>query len=276
MNFTMLAQNSKEVDYVKQACVSAMSIRHTNPNSKICLITNDIVPDKYKDLFTHIVDIPWGDAALKYDWKIHNRFKIIHACPFEDTVVIDTDMLVLNDLSNWDDYFAKYKFWICNNVKTYRDEIVTSNFYRKKLNKFNLPNVYYGLHYFKKSDIAHDFYSMLDVIVNNYEEFFNLQNMNLQNFASMDISSSLATAILDCENEITDNSNYAPSFVHMKANIQGWSGLKDNWQMEVGSYLTDDATLYIGNYKQKDIFHYTEDNFITQNIVKVYERLVGV
>lgn len=276
MNFTMLAQNSKEVDYVIQACVSAMSIKHTNPSSKICLITNDLVPDKYKPLFDHIVEIPWGDAALKYDWKIHNRFKIIHACPFEDTVVIDTDMLVLNDLSSWDEYFTKYKFWLCKNVKTYRGETVTSKFYRKKLNKFNLPNVYYGLHYFKKSDFAHDFYSMLDLIVNNYEEFFNLQNMNLQNFASMDISSSLATAILDCENKITDDSKYAPSFVHMKANVQGWSGLKDNWQMEVGSYFTDDATLYIGNYKQKDIFHYTEDNFITQDIVKIYEKLVGV
>ena len=46
-----------------------------------------------------------------------NRFKIIHACPFRDTVVIDTDMLILNDLSNWQTHFEKYDFWICNNVK---------------------------------------------------------------------------------------------------------------------------------------------------------------
>ena len=276
MNFTMLAQNSKDVDYVQQACVSAMSIRYTNPNSKICLITNDTVPNKYASLFDSIVEIPWGDAAHKYDWKIHNRFKIIHACPFEATVVIDTDMLVLNDLSRWDEYFKKYDFWICNNVKTYRDEIVTSPFYRKKLNKYNLPNVYYGLHYFKKSKLAFDFYKTLDVIVNNYEDFFNLNNMNLQNFASMDISSSLATAILDCETQITDISKHAPMFTHMKANIQNWSGLKEQWQMEVGTYITDDAQLFIGNYKQKGIFHYTEDSFLNDNFIKTYEKLIGV
>lgn len=276
MNFTMLAQNSTDVNYVQQACVSAMSIRHTNPTSKICLITNDKVPSKYKELFDAVVEIPWGDSAHKYEWKIHNRFKIIHACPFKDTVVIDTDMLILNDLSNWQTYFEKYDFWICNNVKTYRDEIANNQFYRKKLNKFKLPNVYYGLHYFKKSKFAYEFYGLLDIIVNNYNDFFNLHNMNLQNFASMDISSSLATAILDCESIITSNSNHAPMFTHMKANIQNWQGLKDSWQKEVGTYLTDDAQLYIGNYKQNNIFHYTEDDFITNDIIETYEKIIGI
>ena len=46
-NFTMLAQNSN-VDYVQQAYLSAMSIRATNKDAKICLITNDNVSKKYK------------------------------------------------------------------------------------------------------------------------------------------------------------------------------------------------------------------------------------
>ena len=37
LDFTIYAQNSTD-DYVQQACLAAMSIRLTNPKSKICLI----------------------------------------------------------------------------------------------------------------------------------------------------------------------------------------------------------------------------------------------
>ena len=74
-NFTMLAQNT-EVDYVQQAYLNAMSIKATNNDANICLITNDEVPTKYKPLFDHIVEIPWGDHAKDSDWKIENRWKI--------------------------------------------------------------------------------------------------------------------------------------------------------------------------------------------------------
>ena len=99
-NFTMMAQNS-EVDYVRQAVACAMSIRSTNPNSKICLITNDSVSFKYKQLFDDIVEITWKDGAKSSSWKIQNRWKSYHACPYESSIVLDTDMLVLNDISNW-------------------------------------------------------------------------------------------------------------------------------------------------------------------------------
>ena len=99
-NFTLLAQNSND-DYVKQACLCAMSIHATNPDSNVSLITNDVVPEKYKQLFDHIVEIPWEDHAKDEDWKISNRWKIYHATPYADTLVMDTDMLVLQDLSKW-------------------------------------------------------------------------------------------------------------------------------------------------------------------------------
>ena len=101
----MLAQNS-DFDYVTQACLAAMSIRATNKNASICLITNDPVPTKYKQLFDHIVEIPWGDHAANEEWKIHNRWKIYHAIPYDETLVIDTDMLILQDVAAWLTFYA--------------------------------------------------------------------------------------------------------------------------------------------------------------------------
>ena len=143
----MLAQNS-DFDYVRQACLAAMSIRATNSNSKICLITNDPVPARHKQLFDDIIEIPWGDHAENEDWKISNRWKIYHAIPYDETVVIDTDMLVLQDISSWFDFLRNYDLFYTSKVLTYRGELVADNYYRKAFNKFNLPNLYSGFHYF--------------------------------------------------------------------------------------------------------------------------------
>ena len=66
----MLAQNSED-DYVKQACVNAMSIHATNPDARVSLVTNDPVPEKYKQFFDYILKIPFGDQAKSTSWKIN-------------------------------------------------------------------------------------------------------------------------------------------------------------------------------------------------------------
>jgi len=106
----MLAQNS-EYDYVKQACLNAMSICLTNPETKISLVTNDIVPEKYKKYFDKIIEIPWNDAASSAEWKIENRWKLYHATPYEKTIVLDTDMLVLQDLTSWWKFLENYDLY---------------------------------------------------------------------------------------------------------------------------------------------------------------------
>ena len=49
--FCFVAQNNSSTDYVKQACILALSIHKFNKNQKISIITNDKVPEKYKILF---------------------------------------------------------------------------------------------------------------------------------------------------------------------------------------------------------------------------------
>lgn len=277
-NFTMLAQNST-FDYVRQACLAAMSIRATNKHASICLITNDPVPTKYKQLFDHIVDIPWGDHAEEFDWKIHNRWKIYHAIPYDETVVIDTDMLILDDISSWFDFLRNYDLFFTSKVYTYRGEEVTSDYYRKAFTKYNLPNLYCGFHWFKKADLPHEFYKWLEMITNNWQQFYkhHAGGKVFQKSASMDVSAAITAKILDCENLITNPNVKYPSFVHMKPRIQDWNmNIGMLWQDRVGTYLSDDLTLRIGNYSQNGIFHYTEKNFLTPRVMKIYEKHLGI
>lgn len=277
-NFTMLAQNS-DFDYVRQACLAAMSIRATNNNSNICLITNDPVPSRYKVLFDHIIEIPWGDHAVDENWKISNRWKIYHAIPYEETVVIDTDMLVLQDISSWFDFLRNYDLFYTSQVYTYKGDIVTSDYYRKAFTKFNLPNLYSGLHWFKKSDIAHEFYTWLEMITNNWQQFYKLHagGKTFQKSCSMDLSAAIAAKIMNIETQIINPNVLYPSFVHMKPKIQNWEqNFVDRWQDRIGTYLSEDLQLKIGNYTQSGIFHYTEKDFLNNRIMQIYEKHLGI
>lgn len=277
-NFTMLAQNS-DFDYVRQACLAAMSIRSTNKNSSICLITNDPVPTKYKQLFDHIVEIPWGDHAEHEDWKISNRWKIYHAIPYDETVVIDTDMLVLQDISGWFEFLRNYDLFYTSKVYTYRGDTVTSDYYRKAFTKFNLPNLYSGFHWFKKSELAHEFYTWLEMITNNWQQFYKAHagGKTFQKTCSMDLNAAIAAKIMNIENQIINPNVQYPSFVHMKTKIQNWDqNFAESWQNRVGVYFGEDLQLKIGNFTQSGIFHYTEKDFLNTQIMKIYENHLGL
>jgi hypothetical protein len=277
INFTMLAQNS-HYDYVMQAIVCAMSIRTSNPNSKVCLITNDAVPNKHKQLFDDIVEIPWGDKARKSSWKVGNRWKIYHASPYENTIVLDTDMLVLDNIAEWWNFLQNRELYYVNRVKTYKGEWFTSDYYRKSFRVHNLPNLYSGFHYYKKSEFAHEFYSWLETVMNNWELFQGqfAGGKYFQKDCSVDVSSAIVAKILDCSESITSKTEY-PTFTHMKLHGQNWkSTMTDRWQDRVGVYFNNNCELKIGNFKQSGIFHYTEKDFLTDEIIKTYESYLGL
>lgn len=261
-------------DYVKQACYLAASLHKFNPNEKISILTNDTIPNEYKNLFDHIIPIPYGDDAANTSWKVENRWKVYHCTPYDETVVLDTDMLFLQDISEWWNYFNKYDLYFTTNVKTYRNKIASSDTYRKAFTSNNLPNIYTGMYYFKKTNLADKFFDMLELICKNWELFYNnfLPNNTPPNL-SIDVAAALAVLILDIENKVSNKQNTEITFVHMKPYIQDWIHVTNSWQDSVGVYLDMDCKLKLGNHLQSGIFHYTEKNFLKNIDI---ERLLNV
>jgi len=271
----LIAQNS-EYNYVEQACALAMSIRATN-DTKVCLLTNDTVPSRYVDLFDVIKEIPWEDDSANMEWKVANRWKLYHASPYDETIVMDTDMLVLQNLDSWWKFLSNYEVFYTSKVYTYRGDEVNDTYYRKTYIANNLPNVYAGFHYFKKCDFAKEFYTMLELVMNNWQLFYGkYASKEYQNWLSVDTSTAIVTKILDCEDRITNKKVSFPSFTHMKPRIQGWYNPSETWRSRVGAYLTDDLQLKIGNHQQQGIFHYTEKEFLDQSKIQKYERYLNV
>lgn len=274
--FCLLAQNNSTTDYIRQAYALALSLHRYNKDQKISLITNDPVPARYLHAFDKIVAIPWTDSAADSEWKIENRWKLYHASPYDETIALEADMLITHNIEHWWDELGKRDLFFVSNVRTYRDEIITSRAYRKTFDANNLPNLYSALHYFRKGDKAKEFYNLLEIVVNNWALFYSkYAPEEYQNWCSIDLCAAITSKILGNETEITDPNSYI-TFVHMKTRAQGWFGVPAKWTKVLGRYYRDDGSLLLGNYLQTRILHYVEDEFLSDEILEKLENYVKI
>lgn len=268
-----LAQNSN-IDYIRQAYALALTIKKQNTINQTCLVTNDTVPEEYRSVFDHIVAIPWSDLASSTSWKIENRWKIIYATPFDENIVYDVDMLLLASNDHWWKYFANKDMCFTAKVTDYRGDVVVSDYYRKTFTSNNLPNVYTGAFYFKKTPLTFEFFTWLELISKNWQKFYRqFLQVDPQNFYSVDVSAALAVKFMGAEHLMLNTNASIPSFVHMKPAIQGWRNNSATWSTVVSAYLDTQGHLKIGNYLQTKLFHYVEDEFLTDDFLSTLQNL---
>lgn len=283
--YITIAQNTADNDYLKMSYGLALSLKATQQENNICLCVDEetkaLLEPKHYEVFNDIVQIPWYDhAKFEPAWKIHNKWKYGYMTPYDETVILDSDVVFTEDVSHWWKYMSKKDIWACTNVKTFRGENVTSRFYRKKFDAFNLPDIYTNFTYFKQSDLAFELFKLTEMIMNNwtvyYEQF--LKGVG-QQWLSADLAYALAIKLLDVESETTETSiKDMPTFVHMKSYAQNIPETKINsdWTQSISSSLNDDLSLTVGNFKQTLPFHYVEKHWMTDDKISKYEKALGL
>ena len=277
--YIVIAQNNAEHDYLEMTYALALSLKATQQENAICVCvdeyTKTLITEKHEKAFDHIVDIPWGDLSGDDNWKIHNKWKYIHMSPFDETIILDSDMLFTHSVDHWWDYLATKDLWCCTNVKTFRGEDVTSDFYRKKFTELELPDVYSNFTYFKKTQPAFEFFRMVEIIMTHWNVYYDkfLKGTG-QNWMSADIAFALAVKLLDIEETACDyDIKDVPTFVHMKSHVQNIPANKISsiWTNSISSEVTDTLEVRIGNYIQNLPVHYVHKEWLTQDKIKKYE-----
>lgn len=275
-----IAQNSGKKDYLRMAYALALSLKATQEHNKlsVAITPGQHVPDKYKEVFDEIIDIPWGDHASGSEWKLENEWKVFHITPYEETIKLDADMLFLDNIDKWWDILQKRDVWATTQVLTYRHEIATSMYYRKEFVDNHLPNIYTAFMYFKKSDLALDLFKMAEIIYFNWEKF-NWDYCRKRRFPVVNTDGvfALAMKLLDITEDCT-LPGQIPTFVHMKSFIQNWNNQRvtENWMEHVPVSFTNDLTLKIGVHKQSYPFHYHLKEFLVDDIIEKYEKHLGI
>ncbi len=281
--FLTIAQNTENIDYIRMAYALALSIKNSQEKYNSFCLATDIdekdIPSKYKSVFDHIVPIPWKDHAINSVWKIENKWKYYYMTPYDETVVLDADMLFPKDISPWWDIMGKKDICITHCPKTYKNQDIISTRYRKCFVSNNLPNVYTAFMYFKKNEKTIELFKMCEIIFNNWEKFYyEFLDENRPKHLSGDVAYALAIKILGIENECFINSKSVPSFVHMKGLLQGIDEklITEKWTDHIPTYFQNNGSFMIGNYNQTLPFHYHLKEWLTNDMIKILERNLGI
>jgi hypothetical protein len=268
--YIVFAQNSN-VNYVQQAIALAMSLKQFGNNEPISIVTDDSINDNFKYLFDQIIPIPWGDSSKKSHWKIENRWKLYHVSPYDQTIVLDSDILVTDSLKNLWMFVENYDLYFTSAVVNFKTNIIHDTLNRKTFIENGLPNIYSALHYFRKSDLAHSFYSLLELVVKNYNEFSTQYlKKSPQEFVSIDVAAALSIKILDIESQVTCGVYRPVNFYHMKTNLQQLSTSVQSWR-QILDYSYN-KNLVLANKNIRGVFHYTEKDFLS---VELFDKIAN-
>jgi hypothetical protein len=271
--FLVLAKNTESTNYIQQAYALALSIKFSQTSIKnISLATNDVIPNEYVSAFDKIIPIPWVTESSSV-FVAEDRWKLYHITPYEETIVLDTDMLLLEDINEWWEYCNNFDITFCSRIKNYKLEPVIDTYYRKTFVANKLTSPYFALHYFKKSEAAHEFYKVLEFVVNNWQWCYTqFAPEEYQNWLSMDVATAITIEMIGNHQSIVNNVSPL-EFVHMKTALQGWNPVPASWQDTVPFVLNSKGDLVVGNIKQSKLFHYVEKDFLTPVIMQQLERL---
>jgi len=291
--YITIVQQSEGIDYLRMAYALALSLRATQSSVShlaVAVLPGTKVPKKYANVFDEVVEIPWGDDAAREKWKIQNKWKVYHITPYEETVLLDCDMLFPMDVSHWWNVMAHRKMWTTTTPRDFRGNPILNSKYRAVFEKNQLPNVYSAFMYFKQDEEVHEvfdyarrqvyFWSEMrdyyqyrqlsdeDIIAYSknprFRYHWNHHYKTIPHKVSGDLMFAYAMKALGREEWAPSVS--LPTFTHMKAGDQKVNS-DDDWKAVLSLTMKRDLTLVIDNYVQRYPVHYHLKDFLNDGII---------
>lgn len=267
--FLTIAQNGQH-DYVKMAYALAMSLKLSQEKyNKLSVIVNENeeIPEKYLPFFDKVIYV----EKLEEEWKVQNKWQYFRLSPYDETIVLDTDILFFNDISHWWECLEQSDLEFTTAVTNYRGEVAESDFYRKVFTKNKLPNLYTALFYFRKTHENEAYFRAVKAIFENWEVFYEKLLKEPPKFLSGDVVYSLAA-------KITLNRKWENflRFTHMRSRLQDET-IIDDWNKHLPAFFTShhgDIQLKVSNFNQIYPFHYIKKDFLNEEVIELYENTI--
>lgn len=264
--FITVAQNTLGIDYVRLAYGLALSLKITQreyAGLTVMVTPGTEIDPKYRDAFDHVVEIPWGDLAKSDTWKLANRWKVIHASPYDQTVLLDADMLIPHDMTDYWGMWRNRDVWAASTAYDHRGTIITDRRYRENFDRGGYPNVYTALMYFKKTESAFEFFRTVELVYTNWKQFS--RHFPLGDRINCDEAFALAMKLTRHEDYCPNQA--FPGITHMKAPLLNLDQIGPKWWESIITSVNPDGTIMVGPYSQRYPFHYHEKDFLTDEML---------
>ena len=244
-----MAQDTEKTSYTRCAEALKKSIHRVMPEANVTIITTDMLPR--------------GDLATGSNWKLINDWQVYEASPYDYTIKLEADMYIPRNIDHWWDVLKDRDVVVSSTIRNFKQEISDIRFYRRFIDDNKLPDVYNAMTYFKKSEVATQFFMLVKEIFINWEEYKKILKCNPQELATTDWVYSIACHIVGVENT-TLPSFTEMSMVHMKQYINGTP--TENWT-DTFIYECLPDQIRVQTVPQQYPFHYHVKNFCDKIVV---------
>ena len=233
-----MAQDTEKVSYTNCAKALELSIKKVMPNSNVTIITSDMLPH--------------GDTGgYTNDWQVYE------ASPYDETIKLEADMIIPRNIEHWWDILNVNDVVVSTNIRNFKGEISDCRVYRKFIDENMLPDTYNSITYFKKSETAKLFYTVVKDIFEHWEEYKAILKCNPQEEVSTDWVYAIACHIIGVEKTTLPNFTEM-SMIHMKQYINGIPS--EDWTKTL-VYEVLPKTIRVNTYPQLYPFHYHIKSF---------------
>lgn len=187
--FIMFAHNNAEINYGEMALANGVLIKKNMRHNQICLVTDEhtlayLYQTRGEELVNRIFEyIKLVDTSLfsnlkeyrdtkhrrvTLKWNNNSRIKVYNLTPFDETIVIDTDYLILDNTLD--------SVWGCNADLLINDDAIdilgnVVNDSERYLTTGGLKMAWATLVYFKKNKEVACFFDLVNHISENYKYY---------------------------------------------------------------------------------------------------------
>jgi hypothetical protein len=196
--------------YVICANRLADSIRQYHPAANITILTAD--------------QLPYGDqGGYANDWQC------FATSPYRQTIKLEADMIAASPIDHWWTLFEHRDVVVSMGCRDFYDQPGQSRHYRKIFDNNNLPDVYNAITYWRRSQLAKEFFDLVRLIFTNWNEYKSLLCFPDEE-ATTDVVYAMAAVIMGVEN-VTLPVGLGPTIVHMKQHMI--KIVTENWTDEL-------------------------------------------
>ena len=249
--FLWFCQNNEKTDYVKLSVQLAKSLKRFNRQNNICVITDE--KSKFTNEYVDMVKVLPQDQSSSHEIKWANECKAFDLSPFTHTIKLEADMVWTANTDWWWHHLWQNNLVFSIDCFNYKRQVVKSKYYRKLFVRNQLPNIYSGLSYFRRSKEAKRFYDLCKAITSNWDTIKKEVLINCHDkYPSTDVVYALAYRIIDPTNQNLIDYPWF-KFIHNKGKIQA-PMVADHNDYLMPIKLGD--RIYVGSQRINSVWHY--------------------
>lgn len=236
--FVIMAQDTDKVNYTTCAKVLELSIKRVMPNANITIITSDM--------------LPYGNfGGYNNDWQVYE------VSPYDETIKLEADMIIPRSIEHWWDILNVNDVVVSTKIRNFKGELSDCRVYRKFIDDNMLPDTYNSITYFKKSEAAKLFYTVVRDIFEHWAEYKTILKCNKEELVTTDWVYAIACHIIGVEKTTLPNFDEM-SMIHMKQFVNGIPS--EDWTKTLVYEILPDV-IRVNTYTQQYPFHYHVKTF---------------